>query len=912
MTTGRERRQATVEEQAWWAQDVSDVLAALDADETGLTEMEAQARLARFGPNQLADAGGTSLLSVVLRQFASPLIYILIVAAVVTVLLQEYLDAAIISGVLIFNATIGTFQEYRAERSMEALRKVATARAIVLREGRDRELDALELVPGDIVIVEAGSKVPADCRLLFAATLETDESLLTGESTTVAKQVAPVTPEASVGDRASMLVLGSIVTRGRARAVVVATGESTQLGRIAGSVQETEKAAAPLIQRMDRFARIIALALLVTSAVGFVAGLILGQELDELFLTLVALMVAAIPESLPIILTVTLAVGVRGMARRHVIIRRLPAVETLGSCTVIGTDKTGTLTQNRMTVARIYAAGHTYDVSGTGYTAEGHILRAGRPVDLEDDEVLRLVLQAGVLNNEANIHTTAGAAEFDVQGDPTEIALLVSGAKAGLWEDALVTAHPRLGEVPFDPEKRFAATLHAWDGAEMAFVKGAPEDVLAMCATAYDGAALDREAVLSVAHSMARSGQRVLGFACRQDATSTPAPLADRLHGLRFLGLQGMIDPPRDEVPEAIRGCQAAGIRILMITGDHATTALAIGEQVGIAKQGDRVLTGAEIDAMEEADFQAAVAGVPIYSRVSPQHKLRIVQALQAQGEIVAVTGDGVNDGPALKAANIGVAMGLSGTDVAKEAADMVITDDNFVSIFSAVEEGRVVFDNVRKATFFLIATGVAVIIPVLGSIFVGFPLPFLPSQLIWLNLVTKGVQDVFIAFEPGEKDILKRPPRPPREGVISPLLWERTIVSGAVMAAGTIALFLIENRNGDLEQARTVALTTMVVFQVFHISNSRSEHQSAFSRSPLLNPLLVVGTIIAVLIHIGALYWGPAQYILRVEPLSLQQWATIIAVAFSVIIAVDLHKLIRGPGRRFGMQPARAPLRSP
>jgi magnesium-transporting ATPase (P-type) len=898
--TSERRASGRLPDHDWWKLEAAEALSALESHDRGLTSDEARARQQVYGPNELPAARGVHLLAVVVRQFASPLIYILVVAAVVTLLLEEYIDAGIIGAVLVINAVVGTFQEFRAERSMEALRQVASARAHVIREGHEREMDARELVPGDVIVVEAGAKVPADSRLLFAAALETDESLLTGESTTVGKDVRPIPTDVPVGDRANMLIMGSIVTRGRGRGVVVATGESTLLGQIAGSVKITAKAEAPILERMNRFARAIAAVILVSSLVGFAVGLGLGQDPSDLFLTLVALMVAAVPEGLPIVMTVTLAIGVSRMAARNVIIRRLPAVETLGSCTVIGSDKTGTLTQNRMTVEQIYAGGKRYEVTGSGYAVNGEVTADGSSVDLSADKALRLILLAGVLDNEASVIETEGS-EFEVQGDPTEVALLVSAAKAGIWKEEASEEYPRWAEVPFDPTYRYSATFHHHGDREITFVKGAPEEVLAMCAVSIESEGLDRDNLLDVARDIAGQGLRVLGFAYREEQRQERSPdeVPEHRQGLVFLGLQGMIDPPREEVRGAIQGCQDAGIRVVMITGDHAITGRAIARILGIASENDRVLTGADLDELDDDALAQMVPRVSVFARVSPQHKLRIVQALQRTGQIVAVTGDGVNDGPALKAANIGVAMGRSGTDVAKESADMVITDDNFVSIFAAVEEGRVVFDNVRKVTFFLIATGAAVIIAVLASIVFGFDLPLLPAQLLWLNLVTNGVQDVFLAFEPGEKDVLKRPPRSVREGIISPLLWERTAIAGIVMAIGTIALFLIEiDAGSSIEEARTVALTTMVLFQVFHLGNSRSEHRSAFSKSPLSNPLLLVGTMLAVALHVGALHFGPAQFILGVEPLALETWARIVAVAFSVIVVVEIHKLLRGPGR--------------
>lgn len=893
--------------QPWHALPIAEVAQALDVDPgRGLSKGEAEERLSRFGLNELATKGGVSAAAILLRQFTSPLIYILIAAAVVTVLLQEYIDAGIIVAVLAVNAIIGFNQEYGAERSMEALRRLATTQAHVIRDRRERRMDARELVPGDVVLLEAGTKVPADVRILHSTALEADESLITGESTTVAKSNVTLDENVPLPDRANMLLTGTVVTSGRARAVVVATGDRTQLGLIAESVGRIEEAQPPLLRRMDRFARIVGIAVLVVSAGGFLMGLAMGEDPHDLFLTLVALAVAAIPEGLPVVLTITLAIGVNRMAARHVVIRRLPAVETLGSCDVIGSDKTGTLTQNRMTVARVFAAGREFHVTGAGYEASGQFLLDGQVVDVADSSPLSLTLLAGALCNDAAIVQADG--EVEVHGDPTETGLLVAAAKAGLFKDDLEERFPRRAEIPFDPERRYAATVNG-EIAPRLFVKGAPEQILDMCKAAIDQPSLDREGILQFAHEMASDGLRVLAMAYRALASPPEELVAEEhLTGLTFLGLQGMIDPPREEAMQAVRGCQQAGIRVIMITGDHATTGLAIAQQLGISPQGGHALSGSDLDRLDDAALQEALRETAVYARVSPEQKLRIVTAIQVQGGTMAVTGDGVNDGPALKAADIGVAMGRSGTDVAKEAADMVITDDNFASIFAAVEEGRIVFDNVRKVTFFLIATGVGTVLAVLASILFRFQLPLLPAQLLWLNLVTNGIQDVALAFEPGEKGVLKRPPRPRGEGIISPLLWERTAIAGTVMAAGTLLLFLLELQgDASIERARTVALTTIVFFQIFHVGNSRSEHLSAFAKSPFSNRFLFIGTAVALAVHIGALYFPPTRYILRIEPLDLWMWPRMIAVALSVIVAVEIHKLVRRPRERSAGEPGLA-----
>jgi magnesium-transporting ATPase (P-type) len=881
-------------EHAWWRLSPDEALGQLGTTRDGLSSEEAAARLKRYGRNEIEGTGGVTPLAILVRQFKSPLIYILMIAAVVTLVLQEFIDSAIIAAVLILNAAIGFWQEYGAERSVEALQKLATARAHVMRDGRDRDIDSRELVPGDVVLLEAGSRVPADCRLVEAAALEADESLLTGESTTVGKSIPELAEDVPIGDRVNMLFMGTIVTRGRSRAVVVATGARTELGLIAGSVREVGEVQAPLQQRMASFARLIGVAVIAISVTGFVVGWLLGEPADDLFLTMVALAVAAIPEGLPIVLTIVLAIGVRRMANRNVIIRQLPAVETLGSCDAIGSDKTGTLTQNRMTVQRIYTAGHEYDVSGTGYRPEGEILSDGGAATIEEWTPLHLTLLAGALSNDSSVDHRDG--DEEATGDPTEVALLVSGMKAGMVKQELERRLPRIAEVPFDSEKQYAATFHRDDGRTIALVKGAPERVLDMCATDEGAESLDRDEVLGRAHGMAERGLRVLAMAWREVGDEVDSSRAeDYVSDLRFVGLQGMMDPPREEAKAAVRGCQQAGVRVVMITGDHAVTALAIARELGIATEDDRALTGREMAEISDEDFVNVVQEVPVFARVSPQDKLRIVQALRGAERVVAVTGDGVNDAPALRAADIGVAMGKSGTDVAKEASDMVITDDNFVSVFAAVEEGRVAFDNVRKVSFFLISTGLGTVLPVLVAMLLRYPLIMLPAQLLWLNLVTKGIQDVALAFEPGEKDVLKRKPRPRHEGVISPLLWERTIIVGIVLTIGTLGMFIYEwEQRDDIAYARTVALTTLVLFQAFHLGNSRSEYLSLFKKSPFSNNFLLIGNGVAVAIHIAALYLPFTQFILRVEPLELSTWLLMIPVAASILVVVEIHKLLR------------------
>ena len=885
-----------------WLCDADEVLARLGSGHDGIDDETAARRLGADGPNELPVEKGPGAAQIALRQFASPLIYILLAAGGVALAVGEVVDAAVIAVVLAVNAIVGFLQEHQAERSLEALRRLAVAQARVVRAGRERDLDAREIVAGDVLLLEAGFRVPADARVLRTAAVEVDESLLTGESATVGKTVRALAGEVPVADRANMLFTGSVLTRGRCRAVVTATGGATELGAIARSMHDVGQVATPLQSRMARFARVIGAAVLVVAVIGFAAGLAHGEAADQLLLAVVALAVSAIPEGLPVVLTVALAISVRRMVAVDAVVRRLPAVESLGSCTVIGSDKTGTLTENRMTVERVLAGGREYEVTGGGHALEGAVTRAGVAVDVARLPALWWTLLAGTLCNDATV--AARDDGIDATGDPTEVALLVAAAKAGLHKADLEERHPRWADIPFEPERRYAATFHEHGDGHLVLVKGSPEKVLEMSACDVEGGRLDPEAVHRSADAMAASGLRVLAMAGREvDARPEGGDVGAPLEDLVFFGLQGMMDPPREEARAAVAGCRAAGIRVVMITGDHASTARAIAQELGIASPEDPVLSGVELDGIDDDELDQRVAGVPVYARVDPQHKLRVVRALRRCGEVVAVTGDGVNDAPALKAADIGAAMG-SGTDVAKEAADMVVLDDNFATVFAAVREGRIAFDNVRKTTFFLVSSGVAEVLVVLASLVAGLPLPFVPAQLLWLNLVTNGVEDIALAFEPGGPGVTRRPPRPPREGVLSRLLWERTAIAGAVMAIGTLALFLDHPHTGDdLDRARTIALTMMVVFQVVHVGNARSEHRSLFAKSPFSNPILFAGTAGALALHVGALYLPATQSILRVEPLDLGTWATIAAVSLSVTAAVEVHKLLRRPAhaRRAG-----------
>jgi magnesium-transporting ATPase (P-type) len=877
----------------WHARERHAVEQALGTSDQGLQEAEATERLKRYGSNELEDAEPISYVAILLHQFRSPLIYILVVAALVTAAIGEYIDTGVIVAVLVLNAIIGFTQERRAEESVRALMQLVTPRAHVLRGGREQDIESRSLVPGDVVLLESGSHVPADLRLLAVTALAIDESLLTGESLPVAKTTGVLSEDTVVSDRTNMAFMGTVVNSGRTRGYVVATGAATELGKIAERIKKEERLELPLQRRMTRFAHLVAVFVGVSVAAAFVIGVALGETPGEMFMVAVALAVAAVPEGLPVVFTITLALGVRRMARRHAIIRRLPAVETLGSTTVIGSDKTGTLTENRMTVRDVWAGGETVDLSdGT----EPPQLDARSLLDRLPEDPLTLAILTGVLTNEAVIGREDDGTE--TRGDPTETALLRVAARLGIEADAVRAAYVEESSIPFESERQFSASFRRLGDRHLVFVKGAPERVLEMC-DRVAGATLNAGVVHEVADAMAQDGLRVLAVAYGEIDSAPAAEHPDVPSGLTCVGLQGMLDPPREGVREAIAGCHEAGIRVVMITGDHAATARSIGAALNIATPDAPVLTGSKMGQLDDDELRRRVSETSIYARVSPEDKLRVVRAYQSHGEIVAVTGDGVNDAPALKAANIGVAMGQSGTDVARAAADMVLTDDNFVSIYAAVEEGRVTFDNVRKVTFFLISTGVASIVTILGALLLRWPIPFVPAQLLWMNLVTKGLQDVALAFEPGEPGVVKRGPRPASEGIMSPLLWERTVVVSVVMTVGTLALFRWElDQTGSLAQAQTVALTTMVLFQMFHVGNSRSEFESVFTKSPLSNPFLLIATSASLIVHAAALYMGPTQFVLRVEPVDLNAWTRIVAVSLTIVGAIELHKLARRGSR--------------
>jgi len=885
----------------WHHLSTDEVLAIQSSRREGLSSTEAGARLDAFGPNLLAEEPPIPVGKILVHQFVDPLIAILLVAALLTTAIGHLIDTGVILAVVVVNAVIGFFQEHRAEHAIRALARLSAPQARVVRDGEETMLPAAALVPGDILMFESGSILAADVRLIEAVRLTVDESLLTGESQGTDKHTHPIPGlNLSPGDRRNMGFMGCTVQSGRGVGVVVATARNTLLGGIADSMRAALPPPTPLQSKMTRFSNQIAVGVVGLAVLTLGVGIALGQGWTEMFLVAVALAVSAVPEGLPIAVTATLAIGIRRMARQHAIIRRLPAAETLGSTTVIGSDKTGTLTLNAMTVRALWTPAGHYAVSGEGYNPEGEIHFQGAPVDLSQHPALTWLLRIGALASEAHHLLDETTGQYRIQGDPTEVALLVLARKGGMPPQGLRMTAPQLAILPFESEQRLMATRNRWDDAAVVLVKGAPEVVLPRCIGAIDpsGATtpIDREAALVTAHNLAGAGHRILALAYRPDLTSTTLD-AEELAGLTLAGLVGIEDPPRPEAIAAVKQCRQAGIRVLMLTGDHGATAAAIAHRVGIVDRQDaRVIDGAMLAEMDDDALDAALTGgANLFARVSPQDKFRIVDRFVAQGEVVAVTGDGVNDAPALKRAHIGIAMGKGGTDVAREAADMVIVDDNFATIVGAVREGRIVFDNIRKVTFFLVSSGVGEILTIIAALALLLPLPFLPAQLLWLNLVTNGFQDLALAFEPGEKGVERRPSLGLKAPILDRVLLWRLLWVGLTLAAGTLGLFAWSlAQGGSLAQAQTMALTVMVLFQLVHAFNCRSETISAFSMNPTGNRVLFFSVAVGMLAQIAVVYWPAWQTVFRTEALTAWQWLMATGVALSLVGVVELDKLMR------------------
>ncbi len=905
---------------AFHALPIDAALQELDTSIEGLSEAEADRRLAEYGPNEIEAKEKVSKLELLLHQVKNPLVAVLVLAGIVSLIAGHSVDAVVILVVIIVNTMIGFFQEYKAETAIEALRSRAAPEAEVLRQCPDRGEDACieirintaEIVPGDIILLNTGDKVSADARLLEVSNLRVDESMLTGESLAVTKRIAPVDERAPTAERTNLVYGSTIVTEGRAKAVVFATGARTEIGKIATLIQETEKAISPIQKQTLDLGKKLGILAVAVAALTFLIGLIRGIALEQMFLFALASAVSSIPEGLPAVMSITLAVGLNHMARRNAIIRRLQAVDTLGAATTICTDKTGTLTTNEMTVRKIlYDGGDQIaliNVTGAGFIPEGHFECDGEVVDPQADGTLHLALEIGALCADARLAHHESEHHWEIRGDPTEGALVVAAAKAELHKGHLEEVFHRIDEIPFSSMRRFMATFHHTpEGPVRVYVKGAPDTILQFCDRALNGDGtklLDhagKEAILDENAHMASEALRVLAVAYGTiDPDDVESFKEDLDHGraaLIFVGLVGMMDPARPEVPEAVRLCKQAGIRVVMATGDHQLTGEAIGREVGILQEGDRVLTGNDLDQMSDEQLDAVIGETSVFARVSPEHKHRLVQSLQRHGEVVAMTGDGVNDAPALQASEIGVAMGITGTDVTKETADMVLTDDNFASIVSAVEEGRVVFMNVRKVVKYLLATNIGEDLTLISALafLPGGKLIITPVQILWVNLVTDGILDISLAMEPKERDVMYESPRDTKDRIINAEIWRNTAWVALFMAAGTLGMYVHTLNSARAVTAQTVAFTTMAMFQVFNSLNCRSRTRSFFSLGLFTNKFLAGAIAVSVTLQVLANRVPFLRMALSTEPLDLEQWALIVLVASSVFIADEVRKLVTG-----------------
>lgn len=882
----------------WHSQPVDEVLSRLDTGEFGLDEDEARRRLGQFGPNRPPSMAGRSTWRRFAAQFHDILIYVLLGAALITSLLQHWLDTGVILGVVLLNALIGFIQEGKAEKALAAIQQMLSHEATVRRSGHILTIHAEDVVPGDVVMLQPGDRVPADLRLFQVKDLRIDEAMLTGESTPVSKAAESVAAHAVIGDRRCMAYAGTLVSYGQAYGLAVATGKESEIGRITRLLGSVERLTTPLLQQMARFGNMLTLAIGFLTLVTFGIGVLVHHNsLTEMFLAAVGLAVAAIPEGLPAIMTITLATGVQRMARRNAIIRRLPAVETLGSVSVICTDKTGTLTRNEMTIQRVAIASQQYTVSGGGYDIHGEFLSDGQPIEPLANPVLRQILHASLLCNDAHFDFKAG--HWTLHGDPTEGALISLAGKAGLDAGELMESLPRTDVIPFDSRHRYMASLHHdHQGHGFVYVKGAPEKILSMVhGQLRDNSVetVDTAYWETRMHDMADDGLRLLAIAYKPaNANHRSLTFADLEQSLILLGIVGMIDPPREDAIDAVHRCEAAGIRIKMITGDHAITASAIAKMMGF-RDHHKVITGERIDELDDIALQETVQDVQIYARTSPEHKLRLVSALQAGGDIVAMTGDGVNDAPALKRADIGIAMGRKGTAVARESAEMVLTDDNFASITAAVEEGRTVYDNLKKAILYILPTSGGEALTIITAVILGTALPISPLQILWVNMVTAVSLALSLAFEPAETDIMQRQPRAHDEPLLSGFLVWRVIMVAAVLTAGTFGLFWLSQSAGDtLAQSETIAVNTLVMFEIFYLFNSRYLLLPVFSKEGFLGNRYILYAI-GVLLILQLLYtYSPIMHeLFNSSPMQLMDWARVILVAMSIFLLVELEKYV-------------------
>jgi len=878
---------------------IEEVFRELKTSNEGLSEKEAEKRLQEYGYNEIKEGKKISPLKIFINQFKNFLIYILFVAVVVSTivgyqdyinydgsLLEHFLESIVILVILILIGVIGFIQEFRAEKAIEALKKLASLKAKVIRDGEKKVIDVNRLVLGDIIILKTGDKIPADSRLIELANLQTQEAALTGESVPIKKELQVLPEKTQIADQVNMVFSGTIVTNGRGKAIVVRTGMQTEIGKIAKMIQETIPDPTPLQIKLEKLGKMLGIGVIAISIIVFIAGALTGKNLLEMFKTAVSLAVAAVPEGLPAVVIVSLALGARRMVKRNALIRRLPSVETLGSTTVICSDKTGTLTKNEMTVKKIYANGKIIDVTGSGYGIEGEFLYNNKKIDVKEIEFL---LKIGALNNDASL------IEGKIIGDPTEGSLIVSAAKAGLKKEDLEGKYKRYDELPFSSERKIMTTMHNIDGENFAYIKGAPEILLNLCTSIYENGRINnltdskKKEILEINREFANNALRVLGFAFRTIMDKSRAEKS-----LIFVGLQGMIDPPRAEVKESISKCKKAGIKVIMITGDHEITANAIAKEIGI--EGSSI-TGAELEKIKEKDLEEIVEDIAIYARVNPEHKIKIVNALKKKGHIVAMTGDGVNDAPALKKADIGVGMGITGTDVSKEASAMILTDDNFASIVDAIEEGRGIYGNIKKFVEYLLSSNLGevltIFIAIILSPFFANTLPLVPLQILWINLVTDGLPALALSVDPSDPNIMGRKPRNPKEKIVSNTTITRMVIVGIVMMAGTLALFKLSNPKSNLIYAQTMAFSTLMFYQMFNVLNCRSEFNSLFKIGFFTNPKLLGTILISILMQVIVIYVPFFNKAFNTTPLTFMDWFYVILISSSILIIIEIYKFV-------------------
>lgn len=882
----------------WHTKTIEQAVEKLASKATGIGQAEAAERLTKYGPNEIKAAQRISAWNILIDQFKNVLILILLGATVISLFLGHGIESIVIAVIVLFAVLLGFIQEYRAERAIEALREMAAPTAKVIRDGKEFQVPAREVVPGDIVVLHTGDRIPADGRLVESVNLQVEEAALTGESVPVEKHADPLsTADLPVGDRRNMVYAGTAVTYGRGRALIVATAMQTEFGKIAQLLQTVETGKTPLQQNLDRVGTVLARVAFVVVAIIVALGLLRGQPFIEMLIFGIALAVAVVPEALPAVVTISLAIGVQKMVKRHALIRRLPAVETLGSTSVICSDKTGTLTKDEMTVRKVYVAGKTYNVSGSGYAPRGEFSLNGSGPTKPTDE-LRHILTAAVLASDAVLLPDENKDnDWDIKGDPTEGALVVAAAKAGLEKETLDAQFPRRQEIPFTSETKRMTTLHETAEGVVAYTKGAPEVILENCdhiLTANGVKPLDdatRQEIVTVAREMASNALRVLGIASKSNAE-----LKTDQHDMTFLGLAGMIDPPRPEAKQAIVVCEQAGIRPVMITGDHPVTAEAVARELGLLKRG-RVVTGAELNDISDEDFKREVEDIEVYARVSPAHKLRVVTALQANHHIVAMTGDGVNDAPALKKADIGIAMGITGTDVTKEAAEMTLTDDNFASIVAAVEEGRGVFGNIKKYLMYLLSSNIGEIGLMAGSALLGLPIPLTAVQILYVNLATDGLPALALSIDPPEKDLMKRRPRNPRTGIFTRPVVSLMVAGGVWSTVINLSLFAWALGSGrSLEEAMTMTFVSLVLIQFFKAYNFRSDRHSVLNR-PFENKWLNIAILWEIVLLLLIVYVPALHEPFNTFSLPWMDWLIVLALSLTISPILEFVKWMERKG---------------